>query len=84
LPRNSQLFTPIKVVPGDVSSAIKRINDVRNALAHSFFPENRRRYTADKKVMYKGAHLFTKEGVQKFQDDFEIASNYLIKQAFGV
>jgi hypothetical protein len=61
-----------------------RINDVRNALAHSFFPENRRRYTPDKKVMYKGVHLFTKEGVQKFEDDFAIASNHLIKRAFGV
>jgi hypothetical protein len=29
-------------VPTDVSKAIKRINDVRNALAHSLFPQNRR------------------------------------------
>src|SRR5262245_8944736 len=31
----------ILAVPKEVSSAIKRINDTRNALAHSLFPENR-------------------------------------------
>jgi hypothetical protein len=72
-----------KTVPGEVSSAIMRINDARNALAHSFFPENRRQYAADKKVMYKKAHLFTKEGVEAFNNDYHIASDYLINRAFG-
>ncbi|MGC2079473.1 MAG: hypothetical protein WA728_26325, partial [Xanthobacteraceae bacterium] len=73
----------ITKVPSDVSKAIKRINDVRNALAHSFFPENRRRYMADKKVLYKGAHLFTAKGVELFQEDYEIAENYLWEKVFG-
>jgi hypothetical protein len=47
----------IAKVPRDVSNAIKRINDVRNAVAHSLFPENRRRYMADKRVLYKGDEL---------------------------
>jgi len=34
----------IRAVPKDVRSAIGRINDVRNDLAHSFFPQQRRRY----------------------------------------
>jgi len=70
-------------VPSDVSKAIMRINDVRNALAHSFFPENRRRYMADKKVLYKGADLFTAKGVELFQEDYEIAENYLWEKVFG-
>jgi hypothetical protein len=74
----------IEEVPRDVSSAIARINDVRNALAHSFFPENRRRYESDKKVMYLGLHIFTLEGVAAFQDDFQLADNYLMKRAYGV
>jgi hypothetical protein len=73
----------ITKVPSDVSKAIKRINDIRNALAHSFFPENRRRYMADKKVLYRGAHLFTVRGVQLFNEDYEIAEDFLIDKVFG-
>jgi len=73
----------IKAVPTDVSSAIKRINDARNALAHSFFPQNRRRYMADKKVDYKGSNIFTREGVEKFHRDYEIAQKWLAKKVFG-
>jgi hypothetical protein len=73
----------ITPVPGDVRNAITRINTVRNALAHSFFPENRRRYMAEKKVTYNGVHLFTLDGVKKFDDDFQIACDYLMKRVFG-
>jgi hypothetical protein len=55
------LVEAINNVPTDVSNAIKRINDVRNALAHSFFPENRRRYMKDKKVLYSGKYLLSLE-----------------------
>lgn len=34
-----EIVRAIKEVPSDVVSAIKRINDVRNTLAHSFFPQ---------------------------------------------
>ena len=33
----------IKPLPSDIRSKIMQINDVRNAMAHSFFPQNRRR-----------------------------------------
>ena len=46
----------ITTVPVEVSKAIKRINDVRNAIAHSFYPQNRRRYHDHKKVIYNGVH----------------------------
>jgi hypothetical protein len=74
----------IKAIPGDVSSAMHRINDVRNALAHSFFPEHRRRYMADQKVMYKGVHLFSVEGLEKFGEDYNLAQRYLVKSAFNI
>jgi hypothetical protein len=69
----------IKAIPSDVSSAIARINDVRNALTHSFFPEHRRRYMADQKVMYKGVHLFSVEGLEKFGEDYNLAQKHLVK-----
>jgi hypothetical protein len=73
----------IKKVPPDVSKSIKRINDVRNALAHSLFPQNRRRYVADKNVTYQGAVLFSRAGVVKFREDYDIVHEYFWKKVFG-
>jgi hypothetical protein len=70
-------------VPREVTSAISRINDVRNDLAHSFFPQNRRRYAGKREVVYNGVHLFSKEGIVKFNEDFGVARRYLEKKAFG-
>jgi hypothetical protein len=74
------LVEAIRDVPTDVSSAVKRLNDIRNALAHSLFPENRRRYMAGKKVMYSGTHLFTLEGIEKLNQDCAVAENWLRKK----
>jgi hypothetical protein len=74
------LVQAIKNVPGNVSSAIQRLNDVRNALAHSLFPENRRRYMTGKKVMYSGSHLFTRDGIEKFNHDCAVAEKWLQKR----
>ena len=73
----------IKKVPSSVSSSIMRINDMRNALAHSLFPYNRRRYMAEKKVTYRGVDLFSREGVLKFHEDYEIVEKYFWKKVFG-
>lgn len=73
----------IKKVPSEVSSAIKRINDIRNALAHSLFPENRRRHMADKKVIYGGSHLFTRDGIEKFDQDCAVVERWLWLQTRG-
>ncbi len=71
------LVRAIGAVPKEISSAISRINDIRNDLAHGLFPENRRRYAGKKKV------LFSVEGVSKFHDDFRLAADHLSKRAFG-
>jgi hypothetical protein len=73
----------IHPLPAPISSAIENINSVRNALAHSFFPQNRRRYMADKKVMYRGIHLFSRQGIEKFEEDFDLAHTYLMDRCFG-
>jgi|SRR5262249_8775937 len=72
-----QMVEAIRPIPKNVSSAIKRINDIRNVLAHSLFPKRRRRYMADKKLLYHGTNLFSAAGVQKFQDDFDVAYEWL-------
>jgi hypothetical protein len=72
----------ITKVPTNVSNSVKRINDVRNALAHSLFPQNRRRYIAGKKVTYSGLHLFSVEGLKKFQEDYEVARAFFAPKVF--
>lgn len=74
----------IKALPSDVRNAVERINAVRNAIAHSFFPENRRQYKAQKMVMYQNAHMFSKEGIAKFLEDARRVEAHLFHQAFGV
>jgi hypothetical protein len=81
------LVDAIRKVPKRVSSAISRINDVRNALAHTLFPEERRRYLAHKKVMYgkKGdqADIYSKGGIEKFTQDCKLVQAYLFRRVFG-
>jgi hypothetical protein len=92
LPKKLNIVNAIKVVPKDVRSAIMRINDVRNDLAHSFFPQNRRRHMRAKappahmnlkKVLYDGLPLYGTEGVRKFKSDVDIAYAYLYKRCWG-
>jgi hypothetical protein len=92
LPKKLNIVNAIKAVPKDVRGAIMRINDVRNDLAHSLFPQNRRRhmgvkappsYLSIKKVLYDGIPLYTPEGVRKFKSDVDIAYAYLSKRYWG-
>jgi hypothetical protein len=83
LPKKLGIVREINDVPKNVSSIIMRINDLRNALAHSFFPENRRQYASHKKVLYSGLDIFSKQGIEKFQEDFGVVREYLHERAFG-
>jgi hypothetical protein len=76
-----KLVHAIDPIPSSIRNAIERINAVRNALAHSFFPENRRKYRKSKAVMYRGNDIYTKYGLEKFVADFQEANEYLWKLA---
>jgi hypothetical protein len=73
-------------VPRPIASKIEEINALRNALAHAFFPENLRAYQmkgrpAPRKpivVRYKGADLFTIEGVRSFVADCADVTEFLL------
>jgi hypothetical protein len=68
LPHKLDLVKEIRRVPTKVSSDIMAINDLRNALAHAFFPENLRRYRPNKPA-YKGKMIFTLSGLEVLVDD---------------
>jgi len=52
-------------VPKAIARNVREINALRNGLAHSFFPQNRR--TA--KPVYKGKDIFTLDGLRTFKQD---------------
>ncbi len=51
-------------VPKKIASTIMAVNELRNALAHSFFPENRRQ-----KPKWRGKNIFDVEAVVAFHAD---------------
>jgi hypothetical protein len=77
------LVDAIEPIPRKVKSAIYRVNDARNALAHSLFPQNLRRYMVEKKVTYNGTHLFTTNGLKKFLEDWVVIRDHLEIRLFG-
>jgi len=54
-------------VPKHVASEIERVNSLRNALAHAFFPENLR----SSKPFWKGKDIFTLDGLIQFGEDMK-------------
>jgi hypothetical protein len=72
----------IKPLPSDVIKAIRKINSVRNAFAHSLFPENRKEYRKNNKVLYGDKDIRTGEGLKNFLADCRVAFAYL-ERRFG-
>src|SRR6516162_3031422 len=73
-----RLVHAIRSLPPNVRNNIERINALRNALAHNFFPENLRQYKDHRKVIYRGADIYTKQGLEKFDEDFKLVSEFLV------
>jgi hypothetical protein len=62
-------------LPKKVYRDLLALNELRNALAHSFFPENRR-----VKPRWKGADIFSKAGFDQFWDDMGEVSDFFIER----
>jgi hypothetical protein len=63
------LVHAIKPLPWEVTKRLHKINAVRNALAHSFFPENRKEYRRTKMVLYNGDDIHRLAGLKAFRED---------------
>lgn len=59
-------------IPKRIESSMRKINDLRNALAHSFFPENRRQ----KPPLFEGHSIYTVEGFQLYWADTRKVDRY--------
>lgn len=78
-----RMVRAIGEIPAKIRECIDRINALRNAMAHSFFPENRREYFGKEGLMYRGSDIYTQDGVEKLAEDFREVRNYLWERAFG-
>jgi hypothetical protein len=77
-----QIANAIRPLPGNIQSSIHRINSVRNAFAHSFFPENRKEHKKLGKVLYMGKDIRTPEGLDAFITDARKTYNFIAKRVF--
>jgi hypothetical protein len=78
-----RLVNDLKPVPNDVRDFMERLNALRNAMAHSFFPANRYQYRKHKKVIYRDRDIYSVEGFSLFREEAEHAADYFYKQAYG-
>jgi hypothetical protein len=62
-------------MPKKVYRDLLALNDLRNALAHFFFPENRR-----VKPGWNGADIFSRSGFDQFWDDMSEASYFFMER----
>ena len=69
------LVKSIHDIPGWVSSDLAALNDLRNGIAHSYFPQNRRR-----KPKWKGQSVFTQAGFDRFLEDMQKLSDFFVER----
>jgi hypothetical protein len=62
-------------LPKKVYKDLLALSELRNALAHSFFPENRR-----VKPGWKGTDIFSMAGFDQFWDDMGEASDFFFER----
>ena len=75
--KKMQMVQAIRPLPKEVRSTIEKANAIRNAMAHSFFPENRKEHMKIGKVLYAGKDIRTPDGLRQFKDDCHEAYDYL-------
>lgn len=69
----------ITTVPRSVVADIERLNNLRNGIAHAFFPENLR----SAKPKWKGLDIFSFDGIDRFVEDIGNMSDFFIHKMTG-
>jgi hypothetical protein len=65
-------------VPNPIANDIERINGLRNALAHAFFPENLKK----PRLQYKSEAIFSYDGIKLLLDDCSAIHKYFGKKGY--
>ena len=81
--KKMELVHAVKPLPREVRETLRKLNAIRNSIAHSFFPENRKEHRKARRVLYEGKDIHTSEGLEGLLADCHEAWVYLAKRAFG-
>lgn len=77
------LVKAFKSVPSRIEEIVRLTNVLRNAVAHSFFPTNKRDFKRTKKVTYKGQDVYSVDGMRLFDKEAYEAINYFFARVYG-
>ena len=75
--KKMQIVHEIQPIAPKVSEHLRKLNAIRNAMTHSFYPEHRKEYRKTKKVTYSGRNIFTPSGLTLFEQDWLAARKAL-------
>lgn len=70
------LVENVSDIPPWVGSDIRKLNDLRNGIAHTFYHQFRRR-----KPEWKGQNLFRGDGFDRFMNDMEKPSKFFLDKS---
>jgi hypothetical protein len=70
----------LREVPRPIRGDVERLNNLRNGIAHAFFPENLR----SAKPKWKGKDIFSLEGVSLLVEDLANIDDYFLRRAYGI
>lgn len=80
--KKMELLHAIDPLPSEITKTIRKVNALRNAFAHSYFPENRKEHRKNKKVLYGGKDIRTEAGLELFLNDWHPAWTYIARRAY--
>ena len=73
------LVKVILKLPKEIENAVRKINDLRNGLAHSFFPENLKR----NKPVYRNESIYSIKGLKLFEEERDKINSFFAKKLFS-
>jgi len=74
--RKLSILKTFITIPKEVIKNIEKINDLRNAIAHSLIPEKLR----NDRTLYSGKSIYTKDGIKVFDKESRKTLNFLQKE----
>jgi hypothetical protein len=69
----------LRKIPKPIAADIERLNALRNAIAHAFFPENLKRSRPE----WRGISVFSFEGLEAFKKDMNEVIDFFAKLRVG-
>lgn len=71
--RKLSILKEIYEIPKDIVSKVNKVNDLRNAIAHSLVPEN----LEHNRTLYNEQSIFTNAGIKAFLTDVQSVMDFL-------